>query len=368
MHDLILVPIEPLEERYTAQWYKRMPSIFAPHFSSVRVIDGSPLTNEVKVGTFLDINSTVHYKNSQLMKIAKMFAEGSIKANTRFFFGDIEFWGLESVRLMADMNQVPVVLTGFLHAASYTEGDAFAIAQKYQQYTEVGWYLALDYVFVGSPYSKQRFVTQRLLKHGHSGSRIIPTGNPMFREDYQVFDVQKKKQVLLTNRFDMEKRPDLTLDLFRKAKAKHPDWKFIVTTGRRKLTPNQDLLAMAYEAANEGILEIREGLTKTEYHKTLAESLVMVSHSPEESFGYCAAEAANYDCQPLLTDTASHPFIVPNRRHLFNLYEDPNGPISDSCLAALECLMENPEPTAHYVDRFFDQSMQQIINTLNHDS
>ena len=72
------MPIEPLEERYTGEWYKYFPVEFGKDFD-VEVIDGDALTDTVEVGTFLDINSTIAYKNSQMIKIAKLFQEKKIE-------------------------------------------------------------------------------------------------------------------------------------------------------------------------------------------------------------------------------------------------------------------------------------------------
>ena len=319
MRDLILLPIEPLTERYTEQWYRNFPPAFVAAGFNVKVIDGKPLLdNEIKVGAFLDINSTVHYKMTQLQELARMFHSGEVKPDTVIWFSDIEFWGLESVRLMADMNGVPgVKLAGFLHAASYTEGDAFAIAAPYQRYTEIGWVAALDAVFVGSHYSKEAFVTRRLGdipdgRYADLSSRIIVSSNPLFLDEYPTFqEVEKEDLVLLTNRFDKEKRPEQTLALFQAAKEKHPDWKFAICTSRPVLRSNQQALVdFARKLEAEGVLTIHTGLTKDQYHRMLARAKVMVSHSPEESFGYCIAEAINYNCVPLLRKGASHGEMV----------------------------------------------------------
>lgn len=311
--DLLLIPIEPLTERYSEQWYRRMPPAFAAAGFNVKVIDGKPLLeNEIKVGAFLDINSTVHYKMTQLQELARMFNCGEVKDGTVIWFSDIEFWGLESVRLMADMNKVDVALAGFLHAASYTKGDAFAIAEPYQQYTEVGWVAALDAVFVGSAYSKSAVVSRRLGVAPQLADKIIVSSNPMFLDEYHKFaGVEKRNLVVLTNRFDVEKDPWATLDLFKVAKAAHPDWEFQICTGRPTLRSNDPaLVSYARSLESQGVLTIRAGLTKEEYHRTLAQAKVMVSNSPEESFGYCVVEAINYGCVPLLRKCASHPELV----------------------------------------------------------
>lgn len=315
---LIYVPIESLVERYTEQWRRLIPPALENAGYDVTVIDGVPLHDTVKVGTFLDINSTVSYKMSQLQKIAGMFSAGSVIPGTVFFFGDIEFWGLESVRLMADMNGVPVVITGFLHAASYTREDAFQIAEPYQQYTEVGWIAACDKVFVGSYYHRAAVTTRRLwrLNADRLGTRIVVTSNPIFLEAYDELDrasVKKQKKVLITNRPDSEKRPLETLELFRKAKLMFPDWEFVLTSSRDTLKSNsEDIVSKFREAEAEGIITIKVGLTKQQYHQELAESWVMVSHSIEENYGYCLVEALLYGCAPLCRMGLSHTELLKN--------------------------------------------------------
>jgi glycosyltransferase involved in cell wall biosynthesis len=340
---MLLVPIEPLSERYTEQWYEQFPIEFTKQGFDVQVIDGIPLQeNTIKVGAFLDINSTIHYKCSQLMQLAALFDAGKVADGTVIFFSDIEFWGLESVRLMAQMNKVNVKLVGFLHAGSYTRGDAFEIAAPYQQHTELGWVKALDKIFVGSHYHKGAFLSRRAKSlpyndYSNLQKKIVVTGNPMFKKYYKNYKVAKQEQVLLTNRFDSEKDPRSTLDLFAKAKAKHPEWRFLVTTGRKEFRSNDpSLVEYARLLEAQGVLEIKSGISKNEYHKYLASSMVMVSHSPEENFGYALMEAALYRCQPLLLlGESSHEELMDyDKRFLFNRGDD---------LSKLEALMANPD-------------------------
>jgi len=159
---LYYIPIEPLHERYTAQWFKYFPEEFQKAGYDVHIIPGEPLTETIQTGTFLDINSTIAYKNSQMIEIAKLFQEGKIEQGFTFFFGDLEFWGLESLRLMADMNKINISIYGFMHAASYTYLDAFSIAEDYQKYTEIGWFQAVDGIFLGSEYHKRMIQIKRL--------------------------------------------------------------------------------------------------------------------------------------------------------------------------------------------------------------
>jgi glycosyltransferase involved in cell wall biosynthesis len=322
MTKIYLVPIEPLTERYSESWYRNIPVAFENAGFEVVVIDGHPLLNDdIKVGTFLDISSTCHYKASQLQKIAKMFHHGAIDKDSVFFFSDIEFWGIEQVRLLSDMNKVPVFLTGFLHAGSYTRGDAFEIAAPYQQFTEVGWVAALDMVFVGSEYHKQAFWARRLKPLGFNNElihKIHVTKNPMFKSDYTFKGLPKEKRMLLTNRFDQEKNCDLTIALFAKLAKEYPDWKFIVTTSRKTFRtnyPEKDMVNINQLIEESGI-ELKIGLTKEKYHEELEKAAIVVSHSPEENYGICVAESVIYGCMPLLSKCASHPSFVDNDNRL----------------------------------------------------
>jgi glycosyltransferase involved in cell wall biosynthesis len=362
MTQLIYIPIEPLTERYTEQWYRKFPKEFTAAGFKVTVVDGQPLIDDdIKVGTFLDINSTCHYKFSQLQLVAKMFQRGQVEQGAVFFFGDIEFWGLESVRLLAQMNNIDVYLTGFLHAASYTKEDAFAVAAPYQKYTEVGWIAALDKVFVGSEYHKQAFINRRLMDIPWAGplaDKIVVTKNPIFLDEYQQFDLPKRKRVVLTNRLDAEKRPQETLQLFEMAKQRFPDWEFVVTTSRKILRSNDDsIVEYARKLESEGLIQIKAGLTKEGYHRELSQAQIMVSHSIEENYGYCIAEALVYKVLPLLRNNASHPeFVGPGL--LFSNHEE-------AWTSLCEIIEAIDDGLVYWQTPVLDTSgMQNIINEL----
>ena len=348
--DLIVIPLEPLAERYTEQWYRNLPKVFADAGFDVTVIDGTPLQQTVKVGSFLDINSTIAYKSTQIQQIAALFDAGKVKQQTVFFFSDIEFWGVESIRLMADMNGIDVKLAGFCHAASYTREDAFAIAAPYQQYTEVGWIAAFDLVMVGSQYHKDAIIDRRLDPLGRLdlADRIVVTGNPLFRDDYVIHpDVKKEKLVVLANRLDMEKRPLWTLKLVELAKAKHPDWAFAVTSGRSGVRSNSpQIVEEIHYLEREGVIQVHVGINKAQYHSILERAMVSVSHSIEENYGYCLVESAIYGCAPMVSRGLSHTEIV-NRYHKLFLpdrcaYNAQSDIDLTEDLAQLEWVMDNP--------------------------
>lgn len=354
MSKLFYVPIEPLEERYTAQWYVNFPIAFKEAGFEVEVIDGVPLSDFVGVGTFLDINSTVAYKSTQMQKIGQLFASGAIKNGDCFFIGDTEFWGIEVLRLLAQMNKINVKIFSFLHAGSYTIEDAIEVAAPYQKYTELGWIASMDGVFVGSEYHKQAFIARRIKPFATSAdveslsAKIIVTGNPLFKSDYPTAAAPKQNKIIISNRFDWEKRPNISLQFAYLAKKKHPDWEIVVTTSRPKFKSNQQwLVDLARGMEADGIITIKSGLTKAEYHHELATSKIMLSNSIEENFGYCIVEALVYNTYPLLPNKLSHPELVQNNSVM--LFDS-----DDEILFKMEHLMDSSFDVTHMVDRYFD--------------
>lgn len=326
MNTIYIVPIEPLEERYTGEWYRFLPSEFMSEGWNVVQIDGTPTTDAIETGSFLDINSTIHYKAGQMQKISELFRKKQIKEGDVFFISDLEFWGIESLRMLSQINGVPIKIYGFLHAASYTKEDAFAVAADYQKYTEIGWLKAVDGIFVGTHYHKRAVWERRIIPivgDTFEGARIAEkihvVGNPLFMTAYDPYPTQKRNKIVITNRFDSEKRPDQSLLVARLVKEKVPDVEVVVTTSRPTFRSNKQwLVDLARMYEREGWLTIKAGLTKQQYHDELRDAKVMISNSIEENFGYCIAEAILFGVSPILCRGLSHDEMVQNdQRYLF---------------------------------------------------
>jgi glycosyltransferase involved in cell wall biosynthesis len=345
------IPIEPLEERYTEQWYRWFPEALKKRKVDFTVIDGEPLNKKIECGTFLDINSTLHYKAEQLKKISKLFFEKKVKSGDVFFVADLEFWGIESIRYLSVLNNIPVEIYGFMHAASYTKEDFMSKCESFGQYFENGWVRVCDKVFVGSNYHKTVIDNQRSTPY----ARIVVTGNPykVSEVKQQVGKFKKKNKVILTNRPDYEKRPNLTLDVFRILHERYPSWEFVVTTSRDAWGKGW-LRELALDAQNKGVLTIKEGLTKAEYLTELAESKVMTGNSIEENFGYCILEACVFDTIPIVENNYSHPELLENDERC--LFTDINDQISK-----IENAMIKPFEVSSYANKY-EKSLDKILD------
>jgi len=338
-----LLPLEPFPSRYTQQWYDNFPKAFELYGYDVKVIDGEPLSNKIDVGSWLPMNSTVHYKTTQLAKVALLFQEGLVVDGDIFFIYDLEFWGVDAIKMMCQINKVDAKIFGFMHAASYTKEDLMEQLAPWQKYTELGWISLCDKVFVGSQYHKDAILERRIQPLADKADqealydKIIPTGNPVFKDEYHKIDVVKKNQVILPNRFDFEKRPNISLDIAYTMKKKHPDWNFVVTTSNDTMKSNKQwLLDKLRGMQADGIIEVREGLSKYDYHHAMAESKIMLTNSIEENFGYCLVEAMVYNTYPLAPKGLSHSELLGNNP-LF-LYED-----LDEISSKMEVLMNHTQ-------------------------
>lgn len=366
---LYYIPIEPLEERYTGEWYRWMPEAFRLAGFEVHVIDGIPLSDHVETGTFLDVNSTAHYKSVQLQTIGKIFHMGRVKDGDIFFIADLEFWGIELIRYLADLQNIQVFIYGFLHAGSYTKEDFMEKCSDYAKYFELGWLKMCDQVFVGSKYHKFAVYHRRIEPYCSKEeknellTKIRVTGNPMFKEAYQQvkeapFD--KRRQIIISNRFDWEKRPNLSLDFAYLIKKRYGDSvKIIITTSRPKFKSNKKwLIEYAKELEKDGVVEIYEGLTKNQYHTLLKESMIMISNTIEENFGYCIVEALYFNTYPLVKNDYSHPELVGYDERL--LFDD-----EDEILEKIDTLLTADFPVSYKVNHYF-KAMGEIIKSIKY--
>lgn len=348
------VPIQPFDERYTAQWWRWFPEEFQRQGLEYRVVEGVPLSQSIKVGTFLDANGSLHYQASQLQQIAELFHVGMIKDGDVFFVADVEFWGIEAIRYLADLNGIKIRMVGFAHAGSYTKEDFFERCTPYARLYEEAWGRIFDVICVGSAYHAAQLHEKRNV----CWSQLKVTGNP-----YDIDEVAKLRDgalqrnlVLHTNRPDPEKRPMWSLNCFERLKKKHPSWQFGVTTSRKQWGAGETR-RYALELQKQGVITIFEGITKQEYLSLLSTAKVMTGNTIEENFGYCVLEALILDVVPVVPWGFSHPELVSGDvRCLFRFAQEQD--------ERIEAAMANPFPVWQYAEKY-RTSLASIVKLLH---
>lgn len=368
------VPIQPLEERYTEQWYRWFPEEFRKAGYNVKIVDGEPLTDKIEKGAFLDVNGATYYTLTQLQKITRAFRQGKVDNEDIFFFGDIEFPGyVETIKRLAELQNVKVKLYGFLHAGSYTKEDFVTKLAPWHKYFELGWIKVCDGVFVGSQYHKDAITERRIrpyvpdpVERMDLEKRIHVTGNPWNTKEVlsMVTPLPEKEDIIIfPNRFDYEKRPNLFLDLCLILHKEFPSLKFLITSSRPSLKSSHPWLVKLWEAVTDHIpVVFRVGLTKEEYYQLMAKSKIMFSSSIEENFGYTVLEALTFETRPLCPNKYSYPELLQNNDDF--LYED-----MDDALNKIEFLLEQKfiQRWSHPYTEYYDTSIQRMIKIMEED-
>lgn len=306
---LYVLPLEPLEERYTEQWYRWFAEDCEELGIDYTYIDGLQLGNgTVEVGTVLDAASTCHWKAIQLSKVCRLFKDRKIVDGDKFFTMDMWMPGLEAIPYMATLYGLDVKLYAFLHAGSYTEEDFAAPMHMWAKHFERGWYCACSKIFVGSYYHKYKFRNRRL--PGCTGNDIVVTGNPIkYKEMPEINLAQRENIIIFTHRWDKEKRPDRFVRVMRALWELRQDFQVAITTSRPTFRSNDPSLLHVLNNVKFPY-EIKVALSKQDYYNELNKAKVFVSTTVEENFGYCLVEALAMGVTPVVTAGLSHTEIV----------------------------------------------------------
>ena len=151
---LIIVPLEGLTERYSVM----MNSVLKPCADIWVYPDSFPEEGQITNGEFLDISRTIEFKTLQLNMIARMFSNNIIRDGDVFFFSDIFFPGLESVRYMAELAGIKIFVFAINYAGRSDPSDFVRKLNHWSDYSEKAWHEACDEVFVGSVWHEKKIL------------------------------------------------------------------------------------------------------------------------------------------------------------------------------------------------------------------
>jgi glycosyltransferase involved in cell wall biosynthesis len=256
------------------------------------------------------------------------------------------------------LNGLRVKIAGFVHAGSYTKFDFVEKCQPFARFYEEAWDRVFDLIFVGSGYHAYVLSRDRGLGRNCCGVEI--TGNPYVSKEVSdlVVDVCKVDRVIHTNRPDPEKNPLATLAVFDRLKKKHPDWEFMVTTGRLQWGEGE-IRKVALDLQSRGVLTIEEGISKSQYFRLLAASKVMTGNTKEENFGYCILEAMICGTVPVVERAYSHPSVAPDGS-LFSSEAEQINLIEKYMVGQNSAIQSRMKELVAY----FDDSLRSIVSRL----
>lgn len=294
MKNIFIVPIEPLDNRYTKQWYTYIPSRIKTEFpnSNVVTIDGeSESYNAPTAGAFLNFTATCEYKASQAKTIAQMFNAGTVKDGDLFFFTDAWNQTVHFVKYMAELTGTNVTCVGIWHAGWYDPTDILGFTIKntgWVSHLEMSMYEAFDLNFFGTKQHQDKFFAK--YTPSIDGSRAVVAGYPL---DYLV-DVSEKRSfaskenvVVFPHRLNDDKAPFIFdfIKSYVNERMGRSDIKFIKT---------QEL-----------------NLSKDEYYKVLSTAKVVFSANKHENLGISTFESMMLGAYPFVPDKLSYHEMYP---------------------------------------------------------
>lgn len=353
MKTLIIVSLEPLQSRYTSQWFDYLPKYFQDNLSDFEVIQVNGDTNSgiPTNGAFLDFESTNMWKNEQANKIMKMIKSGSISSGDYILYTDAWNPTIPEVKYVIELLKLNIKLGGLWHSGSYDKWDFLGrlIGPKpWITDLETSFFWCLDHNYFATNFHANLFCNNRLndssLGWIESG-KIILTGWPMdyMNDILRPYNKPADKENIIL--FPHRLAPEKQLDIFKDLAASMPEYQWIVCQEQK--------------------------LSKEEYHKLLGKSKMVFSASLQETLGISSCcEATLCGSFPLSPNHLSYSEILAEYNFTypaswildFNKYLRHK----DSLISTIKQVMKMNDISRHYcIKKYVDEQMPQFFSGEN---
>jgi len=293
MKTIYIIPIEPIETRYTTHWYSHVPELIKAATKKYKVVTiaGTEVPPVPTPGAFLDFGATNIYKSSQLIKIAELFRRGKVKSGDKFLFTDAWNTSILQVRYMSELLGVDVEIHGLWHAGSYDPQDFLGRLIKDKRWTNntekaifhsltANWFATQDHIdmFKANVFGVNDQWTSDELTPMEETHKFCRTGWPMeyMTELLGRYEGPKENIILFPHRLAPEKQ----VDIFKALEKELPEFRWIVCQEKK--------------------------LSKNEYHKLLGRSKMVFSANLQETLGISVPEGMAVGAIPLVPDRLSY--------------------------------------------------------------
>jgi glycosyltransferase involved in cell wall biosynthesis len=322
------LPLERLEERYTAQQYFWMLNAIEAAGLRCAVLPDRPLSRETEGHQFLPWASRCHVALEQSAHLVKAFHSGGVKDGDAILFADLWHPGLEAAAYLRDLLPRPVRLYAIHYAGPFDPHDQTASLGYWGGYQEAAWLHALDGVFVGSQAHYTLIARGLAALAVRDRERLLTkvhiTGLPFDSSDVRALAASEtfaggadrrtlappRLTVLWPHRLAPEKDPEAFYTLARRLAPEFPKVRWLVTSSRQG---QRAILPAPVEF---------ESVSKAAYYATLASAAVMVSTAYQETFGYTIHEAAALGTPVLCPRRACYPERLADPVHLYDTADE----------------------------------------------
>lgn len=284
MNTIWIIPIEPIDQRYTKQWYDNIPVILEREIKTrelkytVVTVDGEDFAPEQRTeGAFLDFGATNVYKATQAAEVSKLFSNGKVKAGDKFLVTDAWNFIITPIRYMSDLLGIPVEIHGIWHAGAYDPTDilGYKMRADWPHHVERSWFHACDFNYYATDFHKTMFLRNLSIPQGDY-DKAVRSGQPhelIVDQLVKYQDTPKERSVMWPHRYNADKQPEIAEDL-------NNDFDMVITQ--------------------------KMNLDKADYYATMGQSSAIFSCALHENLGISVMEAVLAGAIPIVPDRASY--------------------------------------------------------------
>lgn len=345
--NLLYLPLEAYQGRYTAELSKWEASTFSQHFNlSSLVPELSASDEQIHVGEVLDSVRRPLWALEQTKKLLSY-----APAVGKVYFSDFFHPGLEALP----------------YSRSRFSAFSYCWAQTFDQYDFtrrlfVNWMRPWE-VMAFELYSKV-FVACEELKDlivsalPHTEEKVEVVGLPyspsmVLGQLNCELPSNREFDVVYSSRWDVEKNPGFFLSLVRE----FPELKFLVCTGSADLKgTDMNAINEANRLRQDGRLTIYTNLKRPTYYNLLASSKVQFNCSRQDWVSFTLLDALTFGCMPLYPAIRSFPATLMYDEQFLYTPED-----LESAKTKLSSLLERRPPQT---DLLISAVLQQHQNAL----
>jgi hypothetical protein len=277
MTQVFIFALEPLDSRYTKQWYDEVPRQFNLHTGKDAItVVGKQRSQSTTKGAFLDFADTNYWKSTQLAEFTNMMQKGNVPDDAVLLFTD--FWNptIIQVAYMRDLLGKKWKIHSIAHAGAYDPSDILGYKMgSWSHDFERSLYFASDKTYFATEFHRKVFIAGLDIKQEQEG-RAVVAGQPYkyLNTTLAEFDsTDKTDTVMWPHRYNDDKQPEIAEDLSRVFSV------FITQ---------------------------KHQLKKNEYYAKLAKSKIVFSCSLHENLGMSMIEGTLVGCLPIAPDRAAY--------------------------------------------------------------
>lgn len=317
---LFYLPLESLEERYTAQMFRWVTNALYEEGIPTRIVTGVPLVQETEGDQFLHPANRVHFSAEQTRSLASLFERGEVQDGDVIFAADLWHFGLSGVPYMSRMfgQDLDVRLYAIDYAGPYSFDETAKIGE-WARLQELSWIMACDKVFTGSEWHRRKIISG---VRGHVGDRLAQEVERRLVATGLVWDGTEPAKiasdrsfegrlVLWPHRVSETRNIQTFYSLVRELAPEFPDVRWAISTSR---------MNQSYEPEDERVEFIR--VNKQDYYALLRDASLVLSTSLQETFGYTIHEATALGTPILCPDRSSYPETILSEENLYSSYDE----------------------------------------------